>query len=63
MAKETTTDNEIVRTVKLEQEWLTGGQGVEGFSTTRLPEVHFVGAKLCQVVEPIRVGDSDEEPH
>jgi hypothetical protein len=44
VAEEAATDNEVVRTVQLEQKRLTGGQGMERLGTARLPEVHFVGA-------------------
>ena len=63
MAEEPTSDDEIVGTVQLEKQRLTGGKSAEGAGTTQLPEIHLVGAKLRQVVKPLRIGDGDEEPH
>jgi len=56
-------DDEIEGVVELEEEWGADGDRAEILLAPGSPEVHLIGLKRREVVEPLVVGDRNEEAH
>jgi hypothetical protein len=64
VAEEPATDNVIIRTVQLEEEWFADLESPELLLAAGLPKVDFFEpAEARQEVEPITIRDSNEEAH
>jgi hypothetical protein len=64
VAEKSSTNNEIVRAMKLEQKGFTWKKGLEVNASARLPKVNFIqGTEGRKIREPIAVGDGNKEAH
>jgi hypothetical protein len=63
VAEEAPADDEVVRAVKLIEKRFAGCKNVKRARGAGLSEINLVGAKLRQVIEPVRIGDGDQKFH